>query len=87
MEALLVGILTLAGISVGALIIDWRDRNQLRLDLKQAKADLTVAAEKLSATHNALTTGMQALQDQVNSHEFKLSGVGKTQAWQKPISG
>lgn len=68
---------------LGVTVIDWRDRAKLRADLIAADNLLKAAAEKLAITHNALVTAMQALQDQVNSHELKLSGVGaaKAQPW------
>lgn len=82
MEILIAAVLLTAGMMLGATVIDWTSRAKLRNEMQTAEKGLVAAAEKLSATHNSLAAGLQALQDQVNSHEFKLSGLGaKPQTW------
>lgn len=81
-------IIALIAIALSAFVtgLVFAEREQLangKKALDQAVDDFRHNTEKLAATHNALVTQLQAVQDQVNSHEMKLA-AGKAQqraAW------
>lgn len=75
MDLLLVILATVtSAFSCGTVVADWRQRAKALRDLYTARNDLLKTTAEIAATHNQLAQQILAMQEQINSHEFKIAG-------------
>lgn len=70
MESIIVVLACLVGVLGGIVGLDFRQRTRV-------KSELTDMLTKINEVHNTLVKQVAEMQDRVNTHEFKLSGVKK----------
>jgi Flp pilus assembly protein TadB len=69
---------TLAGVTLA----EQRDRNRARKQLDDAAEAMKRQLADVAAVHNGLATRFSEMQDQLNAHEMRLSGLhGKSTPW------
>lgn len=66
----------------GVTLAEQRDRDRARKELDDASESMKRQLADVAAVHNGLATRFQEMQDQLNAHEMRLSGLhGKSTPW------
>ncbi len=66
-----------AAFAAGTVVAEWRHRARLMRMLEAAQTKLTTTTTDIATAHNGLAKQLLAMQEQINSHEFKLGGMAQ----------
>jgi len=64
-----------AGLCLGVVLAEWRLRDAARAELREARVELSATLSKINVAHNGLAAQIERMQDQLSSHEMKLSAA------------
>lgn len=64
-----------AGLCLGVVLAEWRLRGAAMAELREARGEFRDTLVKVNQAHNGLAAQLERMQDQLNSHELRISAA------------